>query len=367
MAEEYFTGLNYTLANEDTRVEYDLMPDQLPVVFSIAGSGARCLPLIAKNPDVLDVVDMSEAQLFLVELRFQAAKALSYEEWLFFMGYRGAIQNSDSLAGDDREKLFHRLDLSERARQYWLERRMGWRDRGFILLGSWEAHFQRLGVFFRNFLRCDFSPVFEAQSLDQQKKIYYEKFPHIRFDNFIRIVASEYVFNRFLYKGHFSGSQGRRTEERSPSEFIREEFRRIFSTQLVRKNYFFQVLFLGGIRYEEGLPLEAHRFIFDKVKASQTKVRYRLGNLLELLHSEPYSFVSLSDTISYLPNQEANKILQKMNSRTPAGSIVVIRSFMRAPQKLDTQGWESMPEKESWAFAIDGTGVYKFHIYRKIK
>lgn len=364
MAKEYFSDLNYTLSNEDTRIEFELLPEGVDRVFSIAGSGARCLPLIAKNPKYLDVIDMSVSQLYLCELRLQAMKTLSYEEYLFLMGYRGALQSGND-EGDDREVLFDRLKLSPEATKYWKERRDGWRPRGFILLGRWESHFQKLGYLFRDVLKCDFSKVFAAQSLEEQIELYEEHWPKLRWNSFIRIAASEFVFNKFLYKGHFSGKSEHRTEERSPSQFIMEEFDRIFRTQLVRKNYFMQILFLGRIAHEEGLPFEAHEHVVAAVKKSPTQIRYLHGNLLEHLPQHPYDFISLSDTISYLNEQDANLILQKLSPQTKAGSCMVIRSFLRAPTAINTQGWTELADKNSWAQKKDGTGVYQFHIYKK--
>lgn len=364
MAKEYFSDLNYTLSNEDTRIEFDLLPENTDRVFSIAGSGARCLPLIAKSPRYLDVIDMSVSQLYLCELRLAAMKTLSYEEYLFLLGYRGALQSGGD-AGDDRELLFSKLTLSPEATHYWTERKEGWKGRGFILLGRWEAHFQKLGFLFREVLQCDFSKVFEAQSLSEQVELYEKHWPKVRWNSFIRVAASEFVFNKFLYKGHFSGKSEHKTEQRSPSQFIMEEFDRIFRTQLVRKNYFMQILFLGRIAYEEGLPLEAHHHIVEAVKKSRTEIRYLHGNLLEHLPQHAYDFISLSDTISYLDEQDANQILQKLSPATKKDSQMVIRSFMRAPKAIDLKGWSERKDKNEWAQKKDGTGVYQFHIFAK--
>ncbi len=364
MSQEYFSDLNYSLANEDTRVEYELLPEKVLRVFSIAGSGARCLPLIARHPQELDVVDMSVSQNYLCELRYEAMKILSYEEYLFFMGYRGALQSGKD-AGDDRKEIFKKIPISVEAKKYWEEHSAGWSPRGFILLGRWEAHFQKLGFLFREVLQCDFSKVFEAQSLSEQVALYEKHWPHLRWKSFMRVAASEYVFNRFLYKGHFSGRSGAKTESRPPYQFVLEEFDRIFRTQLVRKNYFMQILFLGKIAYEEGLPLEAHQRIFDRVKVAPTKINYLLGNLLDHLPRKNYDFISLSDTISYLPQDVSNQILQRLHSETKAGSQVVIRSFMRAPTAPDISGWQASRDKDVWAQKLDGTGVYQFHIFKK--
>lgn len=364
MAKEYFSDLNYTLANEDTQIEYNLLPENVDSVFSIAGSGARCLPLIAKNPKDLHIVDMSPAQLHLCELRFQAAQALDYEEWLFFMGYRGGLQDGN-LEGDSRLKIFEKIKLTPDTYKYWIDRQQGWESRGFIMLGRWESHFQKLGKVFKEYLKCDFSEIFKAQNLKEQIELYNTKWPHVRWKTFLRVLASEYVFNKFLYKGHFSGTSENRTETRPPYQLVEEEFKRIFTTQLARKSYFMQILFLGEIRYEEGLPFEAHLKVFNEAKKSRTKVHYHCGNLLEILPKTAFDFVSLSDTISYIPADKAKEILQDLHKNTPSKARVVIRSFMKAPQEISLKGWKHLPASEAEAHRTDGTAVYQFHIFEK--
>lgn len=364
MAQEYFSDLNYTLANEDTQVEYGLLPDHVQTVFSIAGSGARCLPLMARNPKDLHIIDMSVSQLYLCELRLQAARVMSYQEWLYFMGYRGGLQNGN-MSGDSRIELFEKIKLSSEALQYWSERKSGWKPKGFILLGRWESHFQKLGIIFRDYLKCDFSEIFKAHNLDEQKSLYQSHWPHKRWKTFLRILASEYVFNKYLYKGHFSGTSENRTDQRPPYQLVHEEFERIFTTQLVRKSYFMQILFLGEIRFEEGLTFEAHERIFEQIKNSKTQIHYHHGNLLDVLPTKAFDFVSLSDTISYIPAEKAKTILQDLHKDTAKRTRVVIRSFMRAPQDMSLAGWKHLPDAEKHAHAVDSTGVYQFHIFEK--
>jgi S-adenosylmethionine-diacylglycerol 3-amino-3-carboxypropyl transferase len=361
----YFDKLNYTLANEDTLIEQRLLPKDVESVFSISGSGARVLPLIAQNPRTLDVVDVSAEQLKLTEIRLAAAKDLAYEEFLFFLGYRGALPLGRT-DGDRRKDFFERLSLTKDTRHFWEKHCEAWTPRGFITLGRWESHFQKLGFIFRSTLRMNIRPIFEANSLQEQIALYEKHFNRIIFRSFLRLVANEYIFNRFLYKGHFSGTSERRTEQRPPWKVVDDEFHRLFTTTLVRRNYFLQVLFLGRIEFEEGLPLEAHRSTFEAIQESTTQVSYLLGDLTSLIRRRPYSFISLSDTISYLPADSANMILQNLHPETQSRSTVVIRSFLKSPAEVSSKGWVPLVEENKRAFADDGTGVYQFHIFRKI-
>ncbi|MBK7891262.1 MAG: DUF3419 family protein [Bdellovibrionales bacterium] len=365
MSEQYFHNLNYTLSNEDTRVEHSLLKPNASSVFTIGGSGSRVLPLIARNPKQMHVVDLSTEQLALIELRHAAARCLSRDEFLFFMGYRGGLPNDSSL-DDSRFDLFHKLDLSPETAAFWREREHIWKPRGFIFLGRWENHFQKLGRVFRDVLRIDSRPIFEAHSLEEQRRLFEKHFKPLVFRAFVKIAASEFVFNKFLYKGHFSGSASVKTESRPPSVFIEEEFTRLFTETLIRKNYFLQVLFLGGILYEEGLPLEARTDILEAIKVSETKVNYMKADLTTVISQNTYDFLSLSDTISYLPTDIAGNLLKTLPFDTRPGSRVVIRSFLRRPPELTAAGWIRLPEEEKRAVQLDTTGVYEFDIFERI-
>lgn len=360
----YFDKLNYTLSNEDTRVEELLLPENTGSVFSIAGSGARVIPLVAKNPKELSVIDVSINQLHLCELRLAAAKTFTLPEHLFFLGYRGGTFEGPS-TGDDRMDLFKRLELSDACEAFWTRNAGLWMPKGFVYLGSWESHFIQLARIFRSVLRMDMLPIFESQTLEEQCEMVEKHWKPTLFRNFLRVVASEYVFNKFLYKGHFAGSKDRKTEARPPWQLLDDEFRRLFTTTLVRKNYMMQLFFLGKIHYEEGLPLEVQPATLGALKRSKTKVHYVQKDLVESLASKPFDFISLSDTISYLPDEAANAILQKLHPNCAPGSTLVMRSFLRAPQAIDERGWTPDATANAEAYELDGTGIYRFHIYRK--
>jgi S-adenosylmethionine-diacylglycerol 3-amino-3-carboxypropyl transferase len=222
-----------------------------------------------------------------------------------------------------------------------------------------------MGRVFREVLRIDTRPIFEAHSLEEQAKLFKKHFKPLVFRAFVRIAASEFVFNRFLYKGHFSGRSETKTESRSPSTFIEEEFTRLFTKTLIRKNYFLQILFLGGILYEEGLPLEAREDVLMKIKESKTKVNYKRADLVGLIKENSYDFLSLSDTISYLNEEDARLLLQSLPGTTKSGARAVIRSFLKRPKMPDLTGWMKLEAEEKWAHALDTTGVYEFDIVEK--
>ncbi|MBC7690775.1 MAG: DUF3419 family protein [Methylotenera sp.] len=364
---EYFTGINYSLANEDTWVEYRLAPQNAKAIVAVAGSGSRVLPLLARSPRLLEIVDLSEAQLYLAELRMEAVRELSHEEFLHFLGYRGAIFDGD-LLDNSRAKLFKRLKLSEKCFGYWNENRE-WEKRGVIYLGKWENHFIKLGKLLSKIIRLNAAPLFEAHSIKEQNLLLKKHWNETRFRNFLRVALSEFVFQKFLYGKQFAGSKEKRTAKEPTWKMVDREMNRLFKTTLLRKNYFIQMIYLGAIRFEEGLPAEAHPEIFAAAKAAlrsgKTEITYLQKDFVELTREKPYDFYSLSDAISYVADEPAKQFLSRLPDTVALGSTMVIRSFMRQPSIHPNQAWKIDKAAAKAAHAQDCTGMYEFVILTK--
>lgn len=368
---EYFQNLTYTLSNEDSRVEFLLCRDSLDAILAVGGSGSRVLPLLARDPKRLDIVDRSVEQLALIELRIAAAKALSRDEFLFFMGYRGGLPD-DSTADADRGALLGRMPLTDATRRFWLDRERAWKPRGFIFLGRWEAHFLKLSRIFRDVLRIDARPIFEAHSLEEQAELFRQQFNPLVLRAFVRIAASEFVFSRFLYKGDQNAVSP------PPAAFIEQEFTRLFTRTLVRKNYFLQLLFFGAILHEEGLPLETRADVLALVRHASSDIHYRHDDLVTVLRERPYDFISMSDALSSLSDREAQAVLKSLAREMRPGSRLAARSFLKRPNlgSLVTlppsapanarSSWRRLESEESWARDLDTTGVYQFDLFEHL-
>ena len=85
MTKSYFSSLNYTLGNEDTNFEIQVLKKfQGHKVLSVAGSGGRALPLLTEGTSTLCCADLSQEQLYLTQLRESCYKNLAYEEFAIF-------------------------------------------------------------------------------------------------------------------------------------------------------------------------------------------------------------------------------------------------------------------------------------------
>lgn len=110
-------------------------------VLAAAEGGDRVLRLLGRRPRRVSVVDRNPAQLFLLELKLGAVKALAHGEYLELAGLRPSRR---------RRALYQRLRwlLPREADEFWLNR-VELLDRGVSLQGGFE---RRLASF-RHFVR----------------------------------------------------------------------------------------------------------------------------------------------------------------------------------------------------------------------
>ncbi|QPH38261.1 DUF3419 family protein [Pedobacter endophyticus] len=198
MSPKYFKNLNYSLGDEDSRVEYNILEEDVNHVMGIAGSGGRMLPLLARSPKKLTCVDILDEQLFLTELRYEAIKYLDFEQYLAFLGYPPVF-----LLPDERRKIFDQLPLSEPARIY-LEKvfvNAKWSE--IIYTGQFEQTLIKLSKVNRLITGRKGQMLFETNSLPEQIAYLTDRFPRHRWDLVLRLLGNTSVLNSLLYKGDF--------------------------------------------------------------------------------------------------------------------------------------------------------------------
>jgi S-adenosylmethionine-diacylglycerol 3-amino-3-carboxypropyl transferase len=354
----YFQGLNYGLANEDTWIEYDLAPVGAKSFFSVCGSGSRVTPLLARSPEELHVVDLSETQLALCRLRIAAMKNLSYPEYLYFLGYvkEGKTKRSDLMA---------RLQLNADDERLWKGQQTLWDHQGFIYLGKWERHFMKVGKLFQAISFSDLRPVFEARNLEEQKQILKKHWHPKLFHLYTKVVMNEWVANRLLYKGHYAGGSDKKTMKITAADFVFNEVNDLFQNTWVRGNYFLTMIFLNEVSTKDSYPAECNEEIFEKVKKNETNLHYHKRNLLELLMDKGHDFYSLSDTFSYMQDSEVKDFLSKLPVAGPKSQIV-IRTFMRKPSFKISHPWKTDDQKNKDLAKKDCTRMYEFNLLERV-
>jgi S-adenosylmethionine-diacylglycerol 3-amino-3-carboxypropyl transferase len=358
MAQKYFTGLNYTLGNEDTSVEIDLVKQfKSKSIFSVCGSGARALPLCGEAIE-LTLSDLSLEQIHLAMLREATYKQLSHQDFLLFWGY---FPFSDNNFCDTRKKHFLKLELTTEVRNYFQNIFDEIQFSSLLYLGKWERTFQVLAKINRALLGRDFDRILRFDNLNIQKKYYQNEFPHNRWKAVIFLLGNKALFNALLYKGDF-------IEKNSPEshfDYYYNAFDRLFTQDIAQKSFFLQLCFYGKINSLAGVPVEASLETHQRISGSHTKTHYLNEDLITHLKSgnKTYDFLSLSDVPSYFKGELEENFMQNIRPGLRPGAIIVNRYYLRKAN-CNLTGFVEITKDHKDLIASEKVQMYDICIYR---
>ncbi|MBC7658347.1 MAG: DUF3419 family protein [Chitinophagaceae bacterium] len=367
MAEKYFNALNYSLANEDTRLEVELCLFYKPAsILSICGSGGRFLPLLASNPKKIIALDLAPQQLYLAELRQLTIKILDFEGFLLFWGYPPYKTTENRTK---RQNIFNGLRLSPDCRQYFEDLFSSCNWEGLIYQGKWEKTMTVVPKYLRKVIGGTYDKMFSFKNQDEQNRYLQAKMN----DRIWKIVPKSVMmvfgnaafFNAMLYRGHF-------VKKNIPGdyyEFYRDAFKRLFANGLARENYFLQLLFFSELRYPEGNPIEAIAGNFNACKKAlenNPEIDLVQDNILAFSKKtkETFDFISLSDVPSYFEGPSETNYLQDLRRCLNPNAIIVVRAYLRIPVGTLLDGYEDITDQHAEAIAKEKVQMYRIFIYR---
>lgn len=358
MRNDYFKHLNYTLGDEDSRLELGILPSDRGHVMAVAGSGGRVLPLLARRPRRLTCVDICRPQLFLTELRVEALRALTREEFLGLLGYPGP-----AISPEARWHLFRRLTLSPDAARFFegLCGAHGWQP--LLYSGRFEQTLRTLSRITGLFTGPRGRGVFEARGLEEQLSYLEERFPRRAWHTVLRLMGNSAVLNSLLYKGEFP----KKNIPGSAYRFYRASFERLFSDAPARESFFLQMVFFGELRFEEGFPVECDADVFEAARRALegTEVAYVHGDILEVARQAgDVDFLSLSDVPSFLPEARERDFLQLLGPGLTPGGLVVTRGHLRVARP-DASGYARVSERYADLMNAEKTQLWSVDVYQK--
>lgn len=359
MTQKYFTGLNYTLGNEDTAVEIELIKKLKPKkIFSICGSGGRSLPLMHKGASELSLSDLSQEQLYLAQLRLSTYKDLSFEEFLLFWGYYPYGDNNNTA---QRKELFYKLNLKPEARDFFNKVFIEIEFESLLYLGKWERTFAVFAKITSVLLGRDYDRILRFDNLEDQIHYYRTSFPMKRWKAMIQILGNKATFNALLYKGDFIT----KNSPLSHFDYYFQAFERLFTRDLAQKSFFLQLCFYGKIKSLPGVPVEAHKESHDRIKESECEVDYLKEDFVSYLAKglKQYDFLSLSDVPSYFQGELERDYMQKIRPGLAPGAIIVTRYYLRKSD-CDLTGYLDITDSHIKLIELEKVQMYDIRIYQ---
>lgn len=361
---KYFNSLNYSLGNEDTGFEVNIVNQLNPKnILSIAGCGSRALPLLSCQPDKLVCVDLVESQLAMTRLRMSCYLHLNYDQFLIFWGFPPYAAYDYSSV---RRNLFSKIELSPEDRTYFAPIFEANYWNSILYLGKWEKTFQTLSKGLRFIMGKDYNRIFNFHSLDEQIHYYENEFPQKRWDAVLFLLGNKAVFNALLYKGDFI----KKNVPESHFEYYQSSFDHLFRNGLVRNSFFANLCFFGEIIHQDGNTIEAESENFHAVKSSLESGSTVLTLNKDLLSgakdfNNDLEFVSLSDVPSYFSGEIEKSFSQQLLPSLCKGAIVVLRSYLRIPE-ANWQGYTDVTTRYSSEIANEKVQMYRIQVFEKL-
>ncbi len=360
MGKKYFSSLNYTLGNEDSTVEVEMIKQLLPKsIFSVCGSGGRSIPLTHKDAERIYLCDLSTAQLKLAELRYVTYKNLTVDDFLLFWGY---YPFGNSIDKQKRSEIFYKLPLSKETKNFFTQLFLELDFNSLLYLGKWEKTFSVLAKICSMFLgKKTIEKLFSFKTLDEQVNFYKNEFPMYKWKMVLFLLGNKSVFNALLYKGDFI----KKNDPDTHFQYYFNAFDRLFTTGLARESFFLNLCFFGKINFLEGNPIESVDESINRVKDFSGDIFYINQDMISFLSSAEvkFDFLSLSDVPSYFSGNLEKDFLQKIKPSLNKDAIVVIRYYLRKCE-ADTSGYRDVTNNFSALIRHEKVQMYKFCIYQ---
>lgn len=356
---DYFTQLNYTLANEDTKLEVDLLPENAGHVLTVAGSGSRVIPLLSKKPKTLSIVDFSFQQLHLTKLRIETLKMLSHSEFLAYWGYPSSAQ----MSSNDRIDLLEDFDLSKTEKDF-CTKFLASTDSP-IYGGRYERMLQNFSKAIQLVLGDHIEKLKSFESHNEFNNYLYEDFPWWRWKFLVKTLGNATMLNGLLYKGNHP----HKNINLSFSQYFEQMFNALFRFQTPRDSFFLQMLFFGEIIDIKGAPVETDPEVFLKMKEGlkDCDVHLYQGDFFSIMQTlqTKVDFVSFSDILSYFPDDLGEVYLQRIKGKLNSNALTVHRYYLHVTKNMDCNGYERITNQFLSQIHREQTQIYLVDIYQR--
>ncbi len=322
----------YSTCDEDAESELRaLAVNTEDDVLCVTGSACRTLSLISRNPRSITSIDYAAGQNYLLELKLAAIRHLDYDHLLGFLGVEPAL--------NPREADYQRLKkhLSPAAQRYFAHYMRDVKA-GILFRGRHEKFYIRfmapfLHVLYGRALR----EIFSTDSLDHQKRLYFEK---VRSPFFAFLISKG--FNKSLLTAVLNNPDYEvEVEVGNLGNYMLETLDHTFSTHLAKESDWLSLMFNGRYLSRDALPHFLQEEVVRKIKAASTEIRIIQQDIVQFSSQAPeaaFSKFSLSDISSCIAKPRFMELLSHIPRIGRSNGRLCYRNFIarhQIPQSLN--------------------------------
>ncbi|TXH21200.1 MAG: DUF3419 family protein [Chitinophagaceae bacterium] len=332
----------YSHVNEDNRVEKGLLDSSIcTTVVAVAGSGERVLALMENDLcNEFHIIDVNQESLFLLQLKLEALKTLSIDEYYQFTGH-------NKTSGKKRKELFEKIKdkLAPSCKMYW-QQTISAIESGILYNGHFEKFLSRVRPSVNMFLGNNFQLLFSGTSAQSRN------FPSLRWKFLRKIYSFRWIYKMWGNKDiAFTGKDVDTAHiPNALNEVIyKNESASCFMMHLVFKGH------LNSMK-EKDLPPSLQQSILKRIKrrleTNSISITYHHTDLLSFAKDNDGTithpaFYSISDVLSFEKYNYIDQLLDTVNSKD---DMLVWRSFLS--NRTDSKQQEALADKYTQFFDL---------------
>jgi S-adenosylmethionine-diacylglycerol 3-amino-3-carboxypropyl transferase len=322
-----FSDVRYAQVWEDADVllaGLDVQPGDVCV--SIASAGDNALALLTKGPSRVIALDLSQAQLFCLELRVAAYKTLTHGELLELIGSRPSSRRTEIYARC-------RPALTSAARAFW-DGRPAEIDRGIGGIGKFERYFElfRTRVLPLVHGRRTVLDLLAPRSPEDRRRFYDERWDTWRWRLLFRLFFSRFVMGRLGRDPEFF-----RYVETDVAASILQRTRHALRELDPAENPYVHWILTGT--HGTALPCALRAEHFETIRDRLDRLEWHCASVEEHLERLPGRSVdrfNLSDLFEYVSIEHYHRMLEVMASRSRPGARLAYWNML-APRRRPEQ------------------------------
>ena len=312
--------IHYSNCHEDISFIMSHITVKPERILSVASALDNALALLLLDPREIVAIDLNHTQIYLCELKKCGVKYLSYEQFLVLLG----ISEGDRLFC--YELIRERLDGD--TRRYFDGHLYLITQIGLVNCGRFEYYFS---VFKNRALplihsKRTIEEFMSAETLEEQRGFYGERFDNLRFRLMFRLFFSEAVMKRLgRDKEFFKYNQG------SVSALQKRKFESCIKNNLNRENPYLQYVILNRF---DSLPVYLRKENFELIKKRIDRLTIKKTRFEdEIKECEPFDLMYLSDIFEYMDGSVMPSMTQSVTEALRDGGEVLLFNMMN-PRRL---------------------------------
>lgn len=329
-------------------------------IFSITSGGCNALSFLVDDPGKLICLDMNKYQNYLLSLKVQAFKILTYNELLEFLGVRPS---------ERRIALYEKLKpgFSEEEQSYW-DSKLRDINCGIIHCGRYERYMHLLKNVFRILIgESVINDLFNASSQEERLKLFNKKWDNYRWRLFCRIFLSRTFASLFFDKAFYKYLD----HDFSFEKYYRSAVKRAVTELPFKKNYFLAYILLGNY-FENNLPPYLKSENYDLIRNRVNRIETVTSGCIDYFRSLPAGSISkfnFTNIFEWMSIDEFSDLLRETIRVATHGAIITYRNHLVTRHRPENMADQIFPDEKLSAelHDMDLSFIYKAYVVEQIE